>query len=236
MARSQAFLVTPNCWYLDFMDSTMIKQYLTKLNPKLICRTRGEFNRIKTSLDYLTGNQGTLIKPWPKYLNLTLIKFLTFLFFLASLNCGIYTFSGSTLPSHLKTVDIPLFLNQSLQPGISEQITVELQKYIQDNNILKTVPNNGNGSINGKVLSYKNQPVVYDYDSQESVNVTVTSYAVEIAVEIEFLDNKKDKALYKGVLTQEGIYDFNKETEEDGQKRAIKKIVDLVIQNSVQGW
>jgi hypothetical protein len=148
--------------------------------------------------------------------------------------CGVYTFKGSTLPSYLKTVNIPLFVNQSLQPGVAEYITEELQKNIQDNNILETVPDDGDATINGKVLSYKNHP--YTYGSESDRTVAVESYSVTISIEVEFLDNQKDKTLYKGIVTQDGVYDFNSETEEDGKKRAIKKITDQIIQNSVQSW
>jgi hypothetical protein len=157
-----------------------------------------------------------------------------FLFLIICAGCGVYTFKGSTLPNHLKTVDIPLFINESLQPGVAEDITEELQKNIQDNNILETVPSDGDATLNGKVLSYKNHP--YTYGSESTREVNVTSYSVTISIEVEFLDNRKDKVLYKGIITQDGVYDFNTETEEDGKKRALKKITDQIIQNSVQSW
>ncbi len=150
------------------------------------------------------------------------------------LGCGVYTFSGSTLPGHLKTVDIPLFLNQSLQPGVAEELTAELNKKVQESNLLKPVSQNSDATFNGKVLSYKNHP--YTYGTESLREVDVSSYSVTISVEVEFYDNKKDKVLYKGIITEEGIYDFNTETEEDGKRKAIDKIIDRIMQNSVQSW
>jgi hypothetical protein len=151
------------------------------------------------------------------------------------IECGIYTFSGSTIPGHLKTVNIPLFKNQSLQPDIAETITSELTKNIQQNNLLKPVANNSDATINGKVIKYGNNPDYYG--SNENRDVNVSSYAVQIQVEVEFLDNKKDKELYpKMVITEEGIYDFKTETEKLGQQRAIEKIVNKIMQNSMQSW
>ncbi len=159
---------------------------------------------------------------------------LLFVSALVFIGCGVYTFQGSSLPSYLKTVDIPLFINSSLQSGIAEVITVELQNNVQENRILETVPDNGDATINGKVLSYKNHP--YIYGSQANRQVEVSSYSVTISVEVEFLDNQKDKPLYKGVITEDGVYNFETETEEDGRSRAIKKIIERIMQNSVQGW
>jgi len=158
--------------------------------------------------------------------------FLVTAFLLAG--CGIYTFSGSTLPSHLKTVDIPLFKNQSLQPGVAEQITADLNQKVQQTNLLKPVSQNSDATILGKVVSYENRP--YTYGTKSFRNVDVSSYSVKISVEIEFLDNKKDKTIYKGIITEEGIYDFKTESEEAGKKRAVERILDQILQNSVQSW
>lgn len=161
-------------------------------------------------------------------------RYLLFLLCIPFVGCGVYTFSGSTLPSHLKTVDIPLFTNQSLQPGVAEDITAKLNSKVQEDNLLKPVSQNSDATIIGKVLSYDNRP--YTYGSKSVRNVDVSSYSVKIAVEVEFLDNKKDKTIYKGVITEEGIYDFEGETEEVGKERAVEKIIDKIMQNSVQSW
>ena len=160
--------------------------------------------------------------------------FLFFLLCISFAGCGVYTFSGSTLPSHLKTVDIPLFKNQSLKPGVAEEITAELNREVQETNLLKPVSQNSDASFLGTVLSYDNRP--YTYGSKSVRDIDVSSYSVKISVEVEFLDNKKDKTIYKGVITEDGIYDFEKETEEDGKKRAVERIIDKIMQNSVQSW
>lgn len=158
-----------------------------------------------------------------------------YLISLVVIRCGIYTFSGSTLPSHLKTVDIPLFTNKSLQSGIAEEITDQLTKRIQSDNLLKPVSQSSDVTIIGSVLSYKNHP--YTYGSEGIRDVEVTNYSVTLAVEIEFLDNKKDKVLYaKKTYTEDGIYDFRTETVQIGQQRAIEKIINQILQNSVQSW
>lgn len=161
-------------------------------------------------------------------------RYLLFFLCISFVGCGVYTFSGSTLPSHLKTVDIPLFTNQSLQPGVAEDITAKLNSKVQEDNLLKPVSQNSDATIIGKVLSYDNRP--YTYGSKSVRNVDVSSYSVKISVEVEFLDNKKDKTIYKGVITEEGIYDFEGETEEVGKERAVEKIIDKIMQNSVQSW
>jgi hypothetical protein len=148
--------------------------------------------------------------------------------------CGVYTFSGSTLPGHLRTIDIPLFVNQSLQPNVAEDITAEISKRVVQQNLLKNVARNGDATIKGKVVSYTNQP--YTYGTKGYRDVNVTQYVVNIRVEVAFWDNKKDEAIYQGDILGEGIYDFSNQSEQTGRDLAIRNIVDQIIQNSVQGW
>jgi hypothetical protein len=148
--------------------------------------------------------------------------------------CGIYTFSGSTLPSHLKTVDIPLLGNTSLQANIAEEITDSLAKRVLSTNLLRIVSTKGDATINGKVTQYSNTPRSYGSAGVRSVNVT--EYEVRIVVDVEFADNKKNSQLFKGTVTGKGVYDFQKDTEDIGRKKAETDIVDQVLQNSLQSW
>jgi hypothetical protein len=149
-------------------------------------------------------------------------------------SCSIYTFSGSSLPSHLKTVDIPLFLNKSLEPDVADEITNELNKQVLSSNLLRIVKERGDASISGEVTSYSNDP--YTFGATEVRQVDVNQYKVRIVAEVEFYDNKKGKELYKGSITGEGIYDFKNETEKVGKERAEKDLVQRILENSIQSW
>ncbi|MBN2037054.1 MAG: LptE family protein [Chitinispirillaceae bacterium] len=149
--------------------------------------------------------------------------------------CGcLYTFSGSTLPSHLKTVEVPLFADQSLEPTIADEITRELSREIVTGNLLKVVERDGNAVINGTVTAYANEP--YTFGASATRQVAVEQYVVRITVEVEFMDNKKGEPIYKGQVTGEGIYDLANQTEQDGKQAAIKELVQRIMANSVQGW
>jgi hypothetical protein len=148
--------------------------------------------------------------------------------------CGIYTFSGSTLPSHLKTVDVPLFANSSLQANVAEEITDSLSKRVLSTNLLRIVPTKGDATVSGKVTGYTNTPRSYGNAGVRSV--TISEYEVRIVVEVEFADNKKNSRLFKGTVTGKGTYNFQTETEETGRKKAEQDIVDQILQNSLQSW
>jgi hypothetical protein len=149
--------------------------------------------------------------------------------------CGcFYTLSGSSLPAHLKTVEIVLFTNQSLQPNVADEITQALSNEVVSGNLLKVVQRDGDAVITGSVTSYANTP--YTYDAKDTRQVSVQQYVVRISVQVEFADKKKDETIYKGAVTGEGIYNLQSQKEEDGRQTAIKELVRRVMENSVQGW
>lgn len=155
--------------------------------------------------------------------------------FLLLLLCGcLYTFTGSSLPSHLKTVEIPLFTNQSLQPMVPDEITQELSRQLLAGNLLRVVDRNGDAVITGTVTSYTNDP--FTFSASDTRQVSVQQYVVRIIADVEFTDRKKGTSLYKGAVTGEGIYDLQKENEIIGRQKAVKDLAQRIMQNSVQGW
>ena len=149
-------------------------------------------------------------------------------------SCGVYTFSGSTLPAHLKTVDIPLFANSSLQANVAEELTDSLSKRVLSTNLMRIVSTGGDATISGKVTSYSNN--ARSYGNAGVRQVTISEYEVDITVDVEFTDNKKNTPLYKGSITGKGVYDFTKENEDAGRKKAQTDVVDQILQNSLQSW
>ena len=156
------------------------------------------------------------------------------LFFISLAGCGIYSFSNTSLPSHLKTLNIPLFANQSLEPNIADEITQELNKEILSKNLLKIISDRGDATIDGKVTAYESVP--YTFGSTGNRQVDVDQYIVRITADVEFLDNVKNQPLFKGQITGEGIFNFKTETEQAGREKAMKDLVQRLMENSVQSW
>ena len=160
------------------------------------------------------------------------MKKLVFAIFCVIFTGCIYTFSGSSLPSNIKTVEIPLFENNALVQGVAERITEVLsQKASREK--LTIVARNGDSRITGNVVYYRNSAQDYSGDRN---SLTIKTYSVEIAADIMFLDNKSGKEIYKGRIVSIGNYDFSGETEEDGKARAIDDITEKILQNSIKSW
>ena len=144
----------------------------------------------------------------------------------------IYTFSGSTLPSNVRTIEIPLFENTALVQGAAEQITEVLSQKISREK-LTLVARNGDAIIRGNVISYRNTAT--DFVGNRD-NLEIKLYSVEITADIQFFDNRNGREIYRGRITSVGNFDFTNETEEDGRARAIEDLTEKILQNSIKSW
>ena len=160
------------------------------------------------------------------------IILLSYIFSLISFSGCVYTFSGSTLPSNLKTIEIPLFENNALVQGAAEQITEVLAQKITRSK-LNVVARNGDAIIRGNLVSYRNTAT--DFVGNRD-NLEIRMYSVEIVVDILFFDNKNGREIYRGRITAVGNYDFANETEQDGRNRAIEDLTERILQNSIKSW
>ncbi|MCL2184207.1 MAG: DUF4136 domain-containing protein [Chitinispirillia bacterium] len=151
---------------------------------------------------------------------------------LALPSCSVYSFSGSTLPGHIKTVELPVFENKTLEPGINDDVTTELSREVMSSQ-LRPANEDADAVIRGAVTRYTNQPHTFGAGGTE---VNVEQYIVKVSAEVEFYDNRKNEQIYKGTVSGDGLYNFETEDEQTGRTKAIKDLVEKIFQNSVQIW
>ena len=166
-------------------------------------------------------------KPY-RYIALPAVTALT----LVLASCSIYSFSGSTLPAHIRTVHIPIFANSTLEPGISDDVTTELSREILKSQ-LRPGNQDADATISGTVTRYVNRPQTFGAGGDE---VNIEQYIVQISAEVEFFDNVRKYSIYKGTVSGDGLYNFQSESEETGRVKAVQNLVERIIQNSVQMW
>lgn len=124
--------------------------------------------------------------------------------------CGFYSMAGS-IPKHIKTVTIPLVVNQTAEPNVAEDITDGLQKKFTEENILKVVSEkNADSILKGTVIKIQDSP--YTFNSQEQV----TEYRYTVTMELEWDDMVEDKTLLKKQFTGWGAYGLGGDVGSDG--------------------
>lgn len=159
---------------------------------------------------------------------LVLSAFLIFLLF------GCYSFTASTLPSHIRTVQIHEVDNKTLDPVLANTLRDSVEKMFRKNaGGVRIVNSDADADFELTLLSYTNKPENYTSGSE------VETYRVTMKVNVRFYDNVKEKMIYKGDnLSADGTYDVLQNETEDrhGQARAIQKLQDLIIANALAKW
>lgn len=163
---------------------------------------------------------------------------ISFLFFAATLGwgllgCGPYSFKGSSIPPHIKTIAVPLFEDRSSEFQIKEKLTdAVINEITRDNSLKIAGENQADAIVYGKIISVSDQ--AYNYNQNEQVN----SYRVYITVEVEVKDVKNAKPLWKERWRQWGEYVLDPTTDarQEGIDNALKKIAEDVLNKTVSGW
>jgi len=142
--------------------------------------------------------------------------------------CGIYSFSGSTLPSHIKTVAVPLFEDRTVEFGINQKMTDILIEAITEDNTLKIAGEQGADSIlKGTIMS------INDVTGQYNESEIASDFKINITVRVTYEDLKNRKTLWEETWTQFGTYNNSRE---DGIDEALEKLATEIINQTVSGW
>lgn len=157
-------------------------------------------------------------------------------FLLVSAFClaGCYSFTASTLPSHIRTVQIHEVDNKTLDPVLGNTLRDSVVNLFRKNaGGVRLVNGEADADFEMTLLSYTNKPENYTSGSE------VETYRVTLRVNVRFYDNVTEKMIYKGDnLSADGTYDVLQNETEDrhGQARAIGKLQELIIANALAKW
>lgn len=147
---------------------------------------------------------------------------------------GCYT-ARSSVPSHIKTIAIPVFANKSLQAAVEDELTQKVIDRFQTNNQLRLAePGEANAELDGTITAYTNR--VYRFNNQEKAD----EYIVTITLDAAVLDRVKNRELW----SQEGIHasatylisGAQARTEADARKEAVAQLADILLSRTVEGW
>jgi outer membrane lipopolysaccharide assembly protein LptE/RlpB len=110
--------------------------------------------------------------------------------------CG-YSFRG-TLPSHIHTVAVPIFLNRTQEPGVDSIITNAVAQAFATNGRLRVVrPADADAILDGEIMSYSVSPIAYD----QSLNIQL--YRLVVVLNLRMRDLKRKTVLFQQTAVTE---------------------------------
>ncbi len=155
---------------------------------------------------------------------------LLFLFLLSS--CGYYSFKGA-LPSHLKSIAIPLFNDPTPNAGVREKLTDMLtDAFIEDNTLRLEDETKADLVLTGSINSIHTAPAVV------KTGEAVTEYKVTVRVKVKCEDVVKNKVLFErnfddyGLMNEDAGLDERDVAIDTALEQIVEKIVDAVL----GGW
>jgi hypothetical protein len=157
-------------------------------------------------------------------------------FLLAAALSGCYTFNAASVPPHLKTLEIPVVANRTLEVALAEELTQALiDRFVKDN-LLDVVADDADAILEGEITRYENR--VFGFNAQQRAD----EYIVVMAARLTFRDRVKSKEMWSEEAVQGrasyflGASGSAVSTEEEARQLAIKQIVDFAVSRSVEAW
>ncbi|MBO7288037.1 MAG: LptE family protein [Bacteroidales bacterium] len=92
-------------------------------------------------------------------------------------SCGVYSFSGASIPAEAKTVSVQYFPNnaQLVNPLLSNTFTNALNDMFVNQTTLQSVMQNGDLSLEGEIVGYTTAPIAITGNQTAAMNrLTVT--------------------------------------------------------------
>lgn len=148
---------------------------------------------------------------------------------------GCYSFTGASVPSHLRTIAIPLLDDQSGlgEASLREKLTRTLtDQFIRDNSLEVADRSNADSILEGVITSVRDE--IFTVGGGETVN----RRRITMSVKIVYTDMKLRKKVYEKTFTNFGEYDptagFTQR--QAAFDEAIRKLSEDILLETVSGW
>lgn len=149
--------------------------------------------------------------------------------------CGVYSFTGASIPPEAKTISIANFPNKAelVQPSLSQAFTEKLKDRFASQTSLNLIPRNGDLHIEGEIVGYSTEPVAITGAQ------TAALIRLKITVNVRFVNKYSPKDNYESVFSRYEDYPSsqNLSSVEDGLIVLISEaLVEDIFNKSVVNW
>jgi hypothetical protein len=149
-----------------------------------------------------------------------------------------YSPNPALFPVHLKTIAVPIFQNRTTQPALDEEATTAIvNRFIRDSKLRVVAESEADLVVSGSVTAYKN--AVFGFNAAEQAQ----EYQVAVTLSVTARDRVKNRELWKDdTLVRTANYFVTSvggqapQTEADARASAIDKLVDAILNRTVENW
>lgn len=149
--------------------------------------------------------------------------------------CGIYSFSGASIPAEAKTVSVQYFPNQSqlINPTLSNDFTTALRDAVMNQTSLDMVESGGDLSFEGEIIDYKTTPIAITAGQTAALNrLTIT---VNVRFANTFDESKNFETKFSHYEDYPSDQDLNS-VQESLTGTIIEALVEDVFNKALVNW
>jgi hypothetical protein len=150
-------------------------------------------------------------------------------------SCCAYSFTGASVPEHLKTIAIPIADDRSGsgEANLRENLTQKLiQKFIDDNTLQVSERTSANALLECSIVSLSDAPAIV------SAGESITSRRVTIGIRVIYRDLVKRITVFEKTFSN--YSDYLSANPIEGRKTAIEEAIDRISEDilldTVSGW
>ena len=146
-----------------------------------------------------------------------------------------YSFTGSSVPPHLKTIAIPLFDDQSgfSEPNLRELLTMKvIERFTGDNTLQVVDRTNADSILEGIIIRVQDEPLVVEKGE------AVTRSKITITVKATYEDKKLKKRAWEKQFSNWGIWELSggPAQRQASINEALDKLAEDLLLETVSGW
>ena len=168
------------------------------------------------------------MRNWAKIAVLTMV--LTFVCH----GCGIYSFSGASIPAEAKTISVDDFPNhaQLVNPLLSDNLTNALRDAMTNQTTLDVVETGGDLAFEGEITDYKTMPVAITGQTAAMNRLTIT---VKVRFSNRIDDTKDFEQSFSRYEDYPSSQDLNS-VQESLTATIIEQLVEDIFNKALVNW
>jgi hypothetical protein len=148
-----------------------------------------------------------------------------------------YSFTGTNLPSYVKTIAIPNFEDQTLEPGLGAEVTSGvIDRFIKDGRLKLAADTQANSRLEAKVVKYENKVHNYAPDQTPQDYIVVLTVAATLRDQVKNRDLWKDENIVQTAVYVPGATGGTIGTEADARAAAIKNLASDLVTRTLEQW
>ncbi len=150
-------------------------------------------------------------------------------------SCGIYSFTGASIPAGAESVTIDYFPNKAplVNPSLSQILTDALKDRFQSQTSLKLTDTGGDLYFEGTIVDYNTRPIAIQGNDEAAQN------RLTIQVKVSYINRFDESANFETTFSRYADYDSNRSLA-TVENQLISEIVDLLVDDifnkSVVNW